>query len=251
MWSFKAYYKKELLEAVRQYKFIMLAAGIIIFAILDPIMLKLLPTILKSQLPADISALFVVTQKSAIQNYIKDLNQVGLLFVIFIFSGTLCDEIYNQKLVFPYSKGARPISVVLAKFINYVVFVTIFCIIGFLINFYYISIFFTKDPLTLIDLIPSITLVCVFYIFNIALTIFLSSVFKKGLFAGITALSVNIITGSLTSIKAISKFIPSKLISLANNFNFKDSEFTIIFTLILTLLFVFLSFIRMNNVEVI
>lgn len=251
MWSFKAYYKKEILESIRQYKFIMLAIGIIVFGILDPVMLKLLPTILKSQLPADISALFVVTQKTAVQSYIKDLNQIGLLFVIFIFSGTLSDEIYNQKLVFPYSKGANPKSIVLAKFTNYVLCVCILCMLGFLVDYYYVSILFTKDPIALIDLVPSFTLICIFYTFNISLTLFLSSFFKRGLVSGIIVLSANIIIGGLSNIKIVAKFIPFKLISLANNFSYNDAGFTIIFTIFLTLIIIFLTMIRMNKVEVI
>jgi ABC-2 type transport system permease protein len=170
----------------------MLAAGIILFAVLDPLMLKLLPSILKNQLSGDLSALFVVTQKSAVQNYIKELNQVGLLFVVFIFSGVLSDEIYNQKLVFPYSKGAKPGSIVLAKFLNYLIIVSILTAIGFFINYYYITILFTKDPIEFTGIFPSITLVCIYYMFTISLTLLLSSLFKRGLAAGIIVLAARV-----------------------------------------------------------
>ncbi len=251
MWTFKAYFKKEFIEAVRQYKYIMLAAGILLFALLDPIMLKLLPDILKSQLPADISALLVTTQKTAVQGYIKDLNQIGLLFVIFIFSGTLSDEIYNQKLVFPYSKGARPESIVLAKFINYSLAVSFFTSIGFLVNYYYVTILFSKDPLDFINLIPSMILVTVYFIFNVSLAMMLSSIFKKGLVSGILALAASLTSSSLAGLKSIGKFIPYKLVNAANNFSFNDSAVTIIFTLALSTIFISLTIIRMNKVEVI
>lgn len=251
MWSFKAYFKKEVLESIRQYKYIMLGVGLIIFALFDPIMLKLLPNILKSQLPADLSSLFVITQKSAVQSYIKDLNQIGLIFVIFIFSGTLSDEIYSQKLVFPYSKGASPKSMVLAKFINYSISVCILTTIGFLVNFYYVSILFNKNPLSLKDILPTIILVCIFYIFNISITIFLSSLIKRALVTGIIVLAANILTSGLTGIKTISKFIPNNLMSLANTFSYKNIGFTFVFTLILITLFIILTIFRMNKVEVI
>ena len=72
MTTFKAYFKKEIMESKRQYKYIILAVGIIAFAIIDPFMLKLLPKILEKQLQGDLSSLFIATPKSAINNYIKE-----------------------------------------------------------------------------------------------------------------------------------------------------------------------------------
>jgi ABC-2 type transport system permease protein len=251
MWTFKAYFKKEFIEAIRQYKYLMLAAGVLLFALADPIMLKMLPEILKSQLPAELSALFVTTQKTAVQSYIKDLNQIGLLFIVFIFSGTLSDEIYNQKLVFPYSKGSRPESVVLAKFLNYALAAGLFTAIGFLVNYYYVTILFSKDPLEFSNLISSIALVVVYFIFNISLTMLFSSLFKKGLVSGILTLAVSLTTSALTGLKSIGKFIPYKLVEIANQFTFDNSTTTIIFTLALSVAFIILTIVRMNKVEVI
>lgn len=251
MWTFKAFFKKEFMESVRQYKFIMLAIGILIFALLDPIMLRLLPNILKNQLPGDISSLFITTQKTAVQSYIKDLNQIGILFIVFIFCGTLCDEIYNQKLVFPYSKGTKPGSIVLAKFINYSLSVSILTFLGFLVNYYYVNILFTKDIVTFSALIPVIILVIVYFIFNIALTMFLSSMFKRGLIAGITTLVVNFLNVPLAGIKSISKFVPYNLINAANKFTFQNCSTSIIFTLAISILFILFAAVKMNKVEVI
>jgi ABC-2 type transport system permease protein len=254
MWTFKAYFKKEILESIRQYKYIMLAAGILLFALLDPLLLKALPDILKNQLPADISALFVTTQKTAVQSYIKQLNQVGMLFVIFVFSGTLSDEIYNQKLVFPYSKGARPASIVLAKLLNYAVTIGLLVFVGFAINYYYITILFDKDPISFINIIPAIALVYLYYIFNISLTLLLSSIFKRGLVGGIIALAAGFTTSALAGIESIGKFVPYNLINQANSIILTgESEgiTTIIFTLILSVVFITLTIVRMNKVEVI
>lgn len=251
MWTFKTFFKKEFMESIRQYKFIMLAAGILLFALLDPIMLKLLPNILKNQLPADISSLLITTQKTALQNYIKDLNQIGLLFIVFIFSGTLSDEINNQKLVFPYSKGASPENIVLAKFLSYLIAVLIFTIIGFIVNYYYVTILFTKDIVTFSGLTPAITLVFVYFIFNIALTLFFSSLSKKGLIAGIITLAVNFLTIPLAGIKSISKFVPYNLINAANKFSFQDCFTSIIFVLAISILLLILTIVKMNRVEVI
>jgi ABC-2 type transport system permease protein len=103
MGTFKAYLKKEIVESIRQYKYIVLLVGILFFAISDPIMMKLLPKILKSQTNGDLSSLFVVSPTIVLQNYIKNLFQLGAMFIVFTAAGSLCDEISTQKLVFPYS----------------------------------------------------------------------------------------------------------------------------------------------------
>ena len=77
------------MESKRQYKYIVLAVGIIAFAILSPVTLKLLPKILGNQLKGDLSSLFVLTPKSAINDYIKNLFQIGTLFTIFTLGSIL------------------------------------------------------------------------------------------------------------------------------------------------------------------
>lgn len=251
MWTFKAYLRKEFIEATRQYKYLMLAVGIIAFAILDPIMLKLLPNLLKGKLPEEVVAFFVTTQTTVVQSYIKDLNQIGILFIIFIISGTLCEEIYNQKLVFPYSKGASPKSIVLVKFLHYIVTVGILTGLGFLINYYYATVLFPKTPMEFSNIFPAMGLVVLYFIFNISLTIFFSSIFKKGIVGGIIALAVSFGSSTLAGFDSIGKFIPYNLINCANKFSFEDSIETIILTVGLSLVLMILTMFRMSKVEVI
>lgn len=49
-------------------------------------MLKILSKILQEQFQGDIASVFNTTPKFAINNYIKDLTQIGYLFVIFTLS---------------------------------------------------------------------------------------------------------------------------------------------------------------------
>ena len=87
-----------------RYECIVLGVGILVFAILDPIMLKLLPIFLKGQVVkgVDLSTVFLVTQKMALQNYIKDLFQIGNLFItlsmIIIFSALFVSLYYTFNI---------------------------------------------------------------------------------------------------------------------------------------------------------
>jgi ABC-2 type transport system permease protein len=253
MSAFNAYFKKEITESLRQYRYLILAAGIIIFAIIDPLMLKLTPMLLKSQVPDgfDITSLIQITQQAAIQNYIKDLFQMSSIFIAFSLCGMLCGEIYSNKFVFPFSKGSSPAQIVLAKFIHYSAVVTIFVFIGFIINYYYSSLLFGSESLSVIDILQSAFLISIYYIFTISLLIFFSSIFKKGIAAGISVLLINYISAVFVKIQSIAKFLPHNIISSASLFNISDAKITIIFTLILSIILLVLTIIRMNKVEVI
>src|SRR4030065_311600 len=49
---------EEIKESIRNHKYLILAVGFIFWALLDPLMLKLLPLLLKNYMPADVSVLF-------------------------------------------------------------------------------------------------------------------------------------------------------------------------------------------------
>lgn len=216
--TFTAYFKKEVLESSRQYRYLVLGIGIIMFAVLDPVMLKLLPSMMKGQLPVDISSLFVITQRYSMQNYVKDLFQVGNLFVTLSLMGVLSDEAAGGRLVFPYSKGARPWGIVLAKFIHYSAVIALFIFAGFALNYYYASILFKGDYVTAVQDVNSALFIVLYYVFNVSLIIFLSSLFKKSLIAGISALAVSYFMPLLSNIDWAEKFIPYTLIKTASAF---------------------------------
>ncbi|MBC8059787.1 MAG: ABC transporter permease [Clostridiaceae bacterium] len=255
MSSYKAYLKKEILESKRQYKYIILAAGFLFFAIFEPIMVKLLPEILKSQLTqgsGDISALLPpMTRLTGMQNYIKDLFQILTLVIIFTICGGLSDEITTEKLIFPYSKGSLPLGIVLAKLTNYTLAVTSFTFIGFSINYYYSGLLLKGNAVAFSSVLVAATYLSIYYFYTITIILFFSSIIKKGILTGILVLIINYFSVAFIGIKAISKFIPYKLVEGASQFKNLNLTTTIISVIILSLLFISLTIRRMNKVEVV
>jgi ABC-2 type transport system permease protein len=251
MTTFKAYFKKEIMEAKRQYKYVILAVGILAFAIFDPFMLKLLPKILEKQLSGDLSSLIVATPKGAINNYIKSLFQIGTLFIIFSFASTVNEEINEEKLVFPYSKGSKPMGIVLAKIIHHTVVVTILTFIGFLICSYYGGILFQGEKATVSGIMNSALLMSVYYFFNIALVTLFSSFVKKGVTAGFITLMITFLSAALVNLNTIGRFMPYKLVEGANLFTLEGYLFIIVFSIISSTLFIIATIFKMNKVEVI
>ena len=255
MFTFKAYFKKEILESKTQYKYIILAVSFLFFAISEPIMVKLLPEILKSQLTkgsADISAFLPpITQLTGMQNYIKDLFQIVTLVIIFTTCGSLSDEITTEKLIFPYSKGSLPIGIVLAKLTNYTLSLSIFTFIGFTVNYYYSGLLLKGNPVAFSSVLSSATLLSIYYFFIITLILFCSSIIKKGVITGILVLVINYFSVAIVGIKSISKFIPYKLVEGANQFKYINLTTTIISVIILSVIFILLTVIRMNKVDIV
>ncbi|MEK6263742.1 MAG: hypothetical protein N2B06_03085 [Clostridium sp.] len=251
MITFKAYFKKEIMESKRQYKYVILAVGIIAFAILDPFMLKLLPKILEQQLKGDLGSLFVTTPKTAINSYIKNLFQIGTLFIIFTLGSNLNEEINDEKLVFPYSKGSVPAGIVLAKITHYTIVVTILTFIGFLICSYYGSILFQGEKLALSGILSSALLMSIYYFFNITLVTLFSSLVKKGVTAGFITLIITFLSATLVNLNTIGNFMPYKLVQGANLFTLENYLSTMFFSVICSIIFIIITIIKMNKVEVI
>ncbi|SDF11771.1 ABC-2 type transport system permease protein [Thermoanaerobacter thermohydrosulfuricus] len=249
--TFKAYLKKEIIESWRHYKYLILLIGIVLFAILDPIILKLLPEMFKNEINGDLASLIQIDMKSAVQNYIKDLNQISLLIVLLTLMGTLSEEVSSQKLVFPYSKGANLSAIVISKILHYSVTLSIFIITGFAISYYYATTLFHNNVIAFNKILISSILMSIYYIFIITLLIFLSSILKKGIIAALLVLILHIVSSILVNIDKIAKFIPYNLISLANSFSTENILTTIISAILYCIILSIFTMKIMNKIEII
>lgn len=257
MSTFKAYFKKEVLESLRQYRYLVLIIGIFFFAILDPIMYKLLPDILKSQLSSDkntlnaLSALFNPSVKVILQNFNKDLFQIGNLVVVFTLCGTFSEEISTKKFVFPYAKGAFPWEITLAKLIHYTIVISLIVICGYLLDYYYANLLFKGGTVKLYRVFVASFLICIYYIFNIILTMFFSSIAKKGIISGIVVLGISYLSALLNGIKQISIFSPYNLVATASGFKATNINETIAVVIIYCIILVIATMLRMEKAQVV
>ena len=255
MQTFKAYFKKEILEAVRTNKYIILFVGTIFWALLDPLLLKLLPVILKSSLPVDMTSLLPeLTRDSAFQNFAGDLFEIGTLFFAFTLMGLLSNEIRFKRLIFPYTSGARPAGMVLAKYIHYAVVLTVFIIIAFLTNYFYTVRLFEAGILSTGIVLRSASLYVMYYCLLLAILLFLSSLFKRGLFAGIIIIVFAYTMTIFNQFPDIRQYLPNYLILKAQDIsNIYDRTLipTVIISVLLIVLMVFLSVNRMKKIDIV
>ena len=254
MASFNTYFKKEIIESVRTYRYLIIAAGFIFWALLDPLMLKMLPIFLKTTIPPEmLSQLTNITRESAFQNLLKDIFQISTLFVSFSLMGVLSSEVTGKKLVFPYSRGVRPAGMVLAKYINYTAAISVFILIAFLTNFLYINTLFKVGTLALNSVLQSAFLFIFYYAFVMALLLLLSSLFKKSILAGISVLVLTYVSSIFNQFTPVRQYLPNYLLFKAADSVVLDASLfpTYIITALLIILLVYFSIIRMKRIDVV
>lgn len=254
MRSFKAYFKKEILESVRTNKYLILFIGIVFWALLDPLMLKLLPLLMKNYLPPDIAVMFsTFTRDTAFQTFLKDLFQIGTLFIAFTLMGLLSNEVSLKKLVFPYSRGANPAGVVLAKYIHYTVTISLFILIAFLTNYFYINRLFTGGILSIGIVLKSSLLYILYYSVLLSILLYLSSLLKRGIIAGITVLVLGYTLSIFNQFKVVRAYLPNYLLLKAADIGyiFDNSLIsTVIISFCIIILLIFLSILHMKKIDV-
>jgi len=157
-----------------------------------------------------------VTREAAVTNYFKDLFQIGSMILVFVISSSLCDEINSKKLMIPLSKGANTSSIVLAKYVHFVLAVVFALFIGFMVNYYYVNILFTEGNVEIKAVMAGLIYFSLYYGFIIALTLCFSALFSKGFTAGILSLILTYIMAALSGINNLGKYIPYGLVTEAN-----------------------------------
>ncbi|MTI70419.1 MAG: ABC transporter permease [Firmicutes bacterium] len=254
MSSYKAYFKKELIEGIRNYKFLILAIGIILFAILDPIMLKLLPEILKGQTQGvDISQFMNINHRFSITNYMNDIYNIANIVIALTLMGVITDEIKDKNIVIPLTKGLNLEGLVIAKTLVYSLIITSFTFVGFIINYYYSQILFPKDLVSFSSVMKSCLLYSIYLLFVISLIYLLSSLFKKGIIAALLSILIIYTMPLIMNIKILSTYLPFYLIKQANNFNvIFDSTLiiSILWTLIYIVIITVITIERLKRIEI-
>lgn len=251
--SFKTYVKKEIIEGMRTKKFLVLVIGILFFAISDPIMLKLLPEILKNEMQgADLSMLFELSQKAALDSYTKNLFQLSTLIIVLSMMGIISKERSEKTLTIPVSIGCNINGIVLAKLSVYGVFILLINVIGMLVAYYYSGIIFGFTYGSLLAATVSGAAYGLFFVFVISILILLSSFVKKSFVSVAVTLLTVYLMPLAGYISAVKRYLPVSMLTEANYFAdilSKNMVVSMVCTIGLTVIFYVLSVFKLERVE--
>lgn len=217
MSTFTAYLKKERMESSRQSKYLILGAFFGFFALSTPIMLRLMPSIIESQMPGFPRELMEFDAVYSVQNYIKNIYQLGNMAVAFVLMGVLADERLQGKLVYPVSQGASMTGVVGAKLIHYGAAVSAIVLASTMLNFYYSVVLFPGSDPGLVAAARSAGLLAAYFATRVVIVVFASALFTKPLAAGLAALVVSYVEPIIASLPHWKSLVAYSLIDLASN----------------------------------
>ena len=217
MSTFIAYLKKERMESSRQSKYLILCAFFGFFALSTPIMLRLMPSIIESQMPGFPKELMEFSAVYSVQNYIKSIYQLGNMAVAFVFMGVLADERLQGKFVYPVSQGASMTGVVGAKLAHYGAAVSAIVFAGAMLTYYYSVVLFPGSDPGFPAAVRSAALLAAYFATRVVIVVFASALFTKPLAAGLAALVVSYVEPIIASLPRWKSLVAYSLIDMANN----------------------------------
>jgi ABC-2 type transport system permease protein len=219
--SLKACIRKEIYEGIKTHKFLIIAIGILFFALVDPVMLKLTPMILESQFgTADPNLMkgLDLSQKGVLIKYAGDLFQLGTLITAFTLAGMVSSERSNKTLTIPASMGCKVWAVVISKVMVYGLYCIIMTTLGMLAAYYYGGIIFGGSiEVDVVFAVKAGMLYGIFYIAMLSILVFFSSILKKGFAAGILTLLSVYLLSAVGPLFRIEKYLPSNLMKIATS----------------------------------
>ncbi|WP_353892570.1 hypothetical protein PRVXH_001926 [Proteinivorax hydrogeniformans] len=212
MATFKTYLKKEVLESIRRYKYLILFLGLIVWGIINTVLLRLLPTLLEGELPPELLQAMQMDRSTAVLSFFQDLFSVGNLLVVFLFMGVVAAERKQKSLMLPFTKNISATGLVLAKAVHYTVVVTIAIVFSVLINILYVFILFEEGSIELVNIVSSTGLYALYFAVTVSLLIFLGSIFKTSIIPGVITLAINFLTPMFHRVPALERILPYNLI---------------------------------------
>lgn len=208
----RALLKKELLEISRSKKLLILLIIFLFVAISSPILAKLIPTIFKNMQVQGITLnIPEPTWKDAIDQFVKNISQIVMIVIVFLFAGAIAEEKNKKTLEIVLTKPISRTNIVLSKMAAALLSTfAIYAICGLIFYLYTASVF-TTFPFVSFLLMAGIILLYLFQV--ITITIFSSSLTSNQIIAaGISFFFEIIIVTILGSIDKISKYMPGYIL---------------------------------------
>lgn len=218
MRGYRVFLKKELVEAFKTYKLLIMGAVFLVFGIMSPLLAKMMPDIMKwamatdpSTAGMDLSAIF--SEPGALDawsQFYSNTGLMGLIVLVIVFSGMLSSELSKGTHIIILTKGLSRGAMILSKLTSAALIWTISLAISFFTSWGYTVYFFPGEKL------PGILLagIClwVFGLFLLALTALSAVLAKKSSILCMLAVGAAVIALNIFNISPqIGKFNPASL----------------------------------------
>lgn len=248
--------KKEFLFGLRNSRFLILFMGFLFFAVLTPVMTKLiLPAMLQSQFPGMtepvLAEMIDMTQLGCLRSYMGDVFEIGSIIVAFTLCGLMAQDIKDNTLVLPLCAGRQFSSIVGAKILVFGTVLLIAPVISLLVDYVYAGLLFSFD-IGIAPVIRAGLLQGIYMFFLLACLVMWGSILKKPIAAGalslVTVFGLHFIGGAL----GFHAYLPSGLLVEAQLLGAVPAASltqTLFITSGLIILFTAITLLRLKNLE--
>jgi ABC-2 type transport system permease protein len=212
--------QKELLEMLRNFKWIWVPLTFILLGAMDPLSSYYLPKIIDTLGGLPEGAMIDIPTPSpqeVLISTIADYDMLGILIVVLITMGVVAGERKSGVAGIILVKPVSFTSYITAKWAGVCILVWVSCFVGFLASWYYIGILFDWIPFQ--DFMQSFLVYGMWLTFVLTVTVFFSSIFKTTGIVGFTSIAVvvilNLVSGALSH---LFEWSPAQLTPYVNQF---------------------------------
>ena len=175
--------KKELIESVKTYRILVLAAVLLLFAISSPPLAKFTPQLLNAVLGSDAAAMgldiFIPDPvfTDAYLQFFKNVTQIPVPILIFIVSALIAGERSKGTYIIPLSKGLKRSELVVAKYVTVSAIWSVLYLLGVAIAMLYTVVLFPEAEVSGFFVASLMLLINTYVV--IAIALFCSTIAKS------------------------------------------------------------------------
>ncbi len=138
MRHYMTFLKKEIVESIRTYKLFIMLILFTLFGVMNPLVAKLTPHIIKTLIPDGNSiSIPEATALDSWAQFFKNITQMGIIVTLLVFSGILVTELSKGTLINILTKGLSRQAVILSKFTSMILIWTLSIAVSFIITWIY------------------------------------------------------------------------------------------------------------------
>jgi ABC-2 type transport system permease protein len=250
--------KKEFIYGVRNYRYLIVFAAFMFFAVVNPVMTKLvMPGLFKNYYPEMssemIEKMLGMTHYDSVRAYLGDTFEMGMLIIAFLFSGIMAQEISEKTFILPMCSGKRFVEMIFSKFFVNGAILIFTAVSAAFTNYFYSGIFFgfTIDSASYVLWAGLFQGIYMLYV--LAWLILMGTLVRKQMITGLIVLIPAYGTMLAGNLFRIDKYLPSGLLTVGQALSplaLKDILWPLMSALILVAAVIYIALIRLRRMEI-
>ena len=233
MSNFGILLKKDLLEILRNRKWLVYLITFLIIVVISVATARLLPELLNlimSSTGIEETFTYKISVGDSYSQFISNMGQVGLLLIMIMFSTSLAKEKINGTYQLLKSNGVKDSEIVLSHFIAKLILITLAYLASVLV-FVALNLVVFKEYTGYRGLV-ALTYLYLVLVFGLSLALFISSFAKKKSHCYILVIGIYFILSILSVFPYIDVYVPLTGLNLANDyivhqFNYEQKDYLI------------------------